>query len=353
MKFNLKSELKVLIFALLVALCEVSFLLYFLNDDNLAIYCFILHFILFIPNLILLLIHRKDTYLTKLLILHIILFSSCFILGSVIYIGIFNTRFLFDKSKRLAPKLVGKADFLFFKAKRETLSDRVDGGLEDVNEYDDIDFYLDIIRYGNINQKTIVLNNGLNFYKPEFAPIFKVAINDESNMIRVQAATALTKIKERYAKEISKVQKKVLDKNGKILNYKEKTIRSSIKSYLSYYQSGILDQEEIKNICLKILGYYDKIDAEKYNIKDLEIMADLHVRISNYDKAYKILKKIFREKEGISQLSIFNYMKTFFYLGKFDSLRKFATLYRGKLNQDDPISVMINDSTILWARKDQ
>jgi len=349
MKYNLKSELKALLFVLMCILVEFLFLTNHLNSLDLWHNYLKIHFILLVINLLCFFLVRKNKYLSKLLLLHAILFFSCFTAGCIVYFGVFLSRFIFGKFKNFNPHFISSNDFLFVKEKKETLIDRLEDGLEHLDEHEYTDSYLDVMRFGSISQKITALNNVLNFYKPEFSEIFDIAINDESNVIRVQAATAVTKIREKYSKQVREAQKKLFNEDGSLPS-KHSSLRSLVKCYMSYIDSGLLDIETIQDISGRILECYNKIGVKNYNIGDLEILSNIYVILQKYDDAHKILQDLYKKKAKPSSVSVLNYLKTLFHLKKMKELREFARKYKNTIDQEDPLSVIINDTSNAWVR---
>ncbi|MGE0754427.1 MAG: hypothetical protein AB7L92_04635, partial [Alphaproteobacteria bacterium] len=58
--------------------------------------------------------------------------------------------------------------------------------------------FMDVIRYGSEAQKRVALSKMTSRFHHSFAPAFKQALNDNSNNIRVQAATAISKIENQF-----------------------------------------------------------------------------------------------------------------------------------------------------------
>lgn len=111
--------------------------------------------------------------------------------------------------------------------------------------------FLDVIAVGSEAQKAQALSKMMLQFHPSFAPAFRMALNDRSNMIRVQAATATTKIENAF-----------LDRLMKITSVRKKhpqdadVLLALAEHYDNYAYTGILDPEREQTNRTKALECY-------------------------------------------------------------------------------------------------
>jgi tetratricopeptide (TPR) repeat protein len=116
----------------------------------------------------------------------------------------------------------------------------------------DVTNYRDVLALGTLVQKRRILSNMLHHYQPEFGPIFLMALEDTDNAVRVQAATAIAKLRKNYSDAIYKNK----------VDFKRFGMRNALSlanAYDDFLQSGIITQEkadEIRSKSIELYEYY-------------------------------------------------------------------------------------------------
>lgn len=121
----------------------------------------------------------------------------------------------------------------------------------------------DILSYGTYQQKRTAIEKLLKFYRPEFSLLLKQGLNDPSNLIRIQSATAILAVDKMHYNEIVNVEKqmKIKPKDIQLLkayadkcyqyatlgvletDRSQKFARIAIESYLTYFQKAQPDRD--------------------------------------------------------------------------------------------------------------
>lgn len=180
---------------------------------------------------------------------------------------------------------------LFPKQKEETseyIYERLQYGLEDTRS-DRVPIpFKDIMHYGNYNQKRIVIEKMLRYFKPEFAPILKVGLEDPSSAIKVQAATAISFIDHKMFDRL------IALKNLHLRDPEDPFLFKSFVEFGAYYSlSGILDKDRLSEILSEIIpainDYLIKFPKE-YVLK--LTLAKLYLLRDDPMRAQKLLEEL-------------------------------------------------------------
>ncbi len=113
--------------------------------------------------------------------------------------------------------------------------------------------FLDIMTVGSDAQKREALSKMTMRFHPRFAPAFKKALQDESNMIRVQAATAITKIENAFLTRLMKLTE-LYQRFPR-----DPVVVLAIAQHCDDYAfTGVLDAERERDNREKALYYYNE-----------------------------------------------------------------------------------------------
>ena len=139
------------------------------------------------------------------------------------------------------------------KTRSQVIYEDIMSGRDDASDQHSVIPFLDVISFGSEVQKRQALAKMTNHYQADFAPVFRKALNDPSNMIRVQAATAIARVESQFLKRMNKlsVTKLLAESNPEML-------RAVAEHYDNYAYTGLLDKDtEIMNRS-KALELYNK-----------------------------------------------------------------------------------------------
>ncbi len=211
-------------------------------------------------------------------------------------------------------------------------------------EYSVIPF-MDVMEIGNEAQKREALSRmSANFY-PRFAPAFKRALVDDHSSIRIQAATAITRIENTFHEKLLRIIQlhRELPKNPIIK-------KGLAEHYDNYAFTGLLDEDR------------ENINREKAREKYLEYLQmrpdDMDVRLKvgrllirakRYDEAANWFKHSLDEGYATDALKIW-YMECLFMTGRYDELRAAASTFRIDLTNYKDIQPEMVESIHLWAQ---
>lgn len=205
--------------------------------------------------------------------------------------------------------------------------------------------FMDVMEIGNEVQKREALSRMAGQFHPRFAPAFKKALMDEHSSIRVQAATAITKIENIFHDKLLKIVQlhREFPKNLVIK-------KGLAEHYDNYAFTGLLDEER------------ERINREKAREKYLEYLQarpdDMEVRLKvgrllirseRYDQAVDWLKHALDEGYATDAIKIW-YMECLFKTGRYDELRSAASTFRIDLTHYKDMQPEMVESIHLWAQ---
>lgn len=205
--------------------------------------------------------------------------------------------------------------------------------------------FMDVMEIGNEVQKREALSRMAGQFHPRFAPAFQKALVDEHSSIRVQAATAITKIENIFHDKLLKIIQlhREFPKNPVIK-------KGLAEHYDNYAFTGLLDAER------------ERINREKAREKYLEYLQmrpdDIDVRLKvgrllirgeRYDQAVDWFKHALDEGYATDAIKIW-YMECLFKTGRFDELRAAASTFRIDLTQYKDMQPEMVESLHLWAQ---
>lgn len=240
---------------------------------------------------------------------------------------------IFPKPERSKPEVVYE-DILY-------------GRDQDPKDYQVIPF-MDVISIGSETQKRRAISRMTEFFEPHFAPAFLKALHDPSNSIRVQAATAVSRIENQFLEEVLKI-------NALIKKHpKDPVIRLALaEHYDNYAFTGILDEErEASNRQKALENYRLYLDMKPKDIHARIKMGRLLLRMKDYNQA----ADWFRQSIDAGYLSdslLIWYVEALYASGRFTELRKQARGLLGKVGELRENNPALVESIMLWAEEDK
>lgn len=211
-------------------------------------------------------------------------------------------------------------------------------------EYSVIPF-MDVMEIGNEAQKREALSRMASNFHPRFAPAFKQALVDEYSSIRVQAATAITRIENIFHEKLLKITQlhREFPKNPIIK-------KGLAEHYDNYAFTGLLDEERERTNREKAREKY--LEYLQMRSDDMEVrlkVGRLLIRSQRYDEAANWFKHSLEEGYATDPLKIW-YMECLFMTRRYDELRTAASTFRIDLSQYKNFQPEMVESIHLWAQ---
>lgn len=204
--------------------------------------------------------------------------------------------------------------------------------------------FLDILSFGTRQQKQSMIALISSRFQPAFAPVLRKALNDGNNAIRVQAATAATRVENNFLERSME-----LADEAKRNPHSPAVLLALARHYDAYAFAGILDERrERENRDRAVAAYRGYLELKP---EDLSIKAELGrllVRKGDFAAAVSLLHQAIEDRVGSSQVALW-YMESLFNLGRFDELNRLTTLYREQFETDKELPLEVGEVLKLWA----
>ena len=205
--------------------------------------------------------------------------------------------------------------------------------------------FMDVIKRGTETQKREAILKMTQFFHPDFGVVLKMALReDASNVVRVQAATAITKIKNNFFSQLlklEKLRKKYPDRQEVVLAI------ASVYDDLAF--STILEPEqeiEARGLALK---FYQEFLAHKPNDKRIHyLIGRLLLRQSRYEEAVRWFENAITPETARLDIWVL-YAECLFQLKRFADLRRQANANCDLVLKARKYPDAICESVLFWS----
>jgi hypothetical protein len=233
---------------------------------------------------------------------------------------------------------------LFMSRSQRIYDDIVVGRDESSKNYSVIPF-LDVLSFGNEQQKRQALAKMTSNFHPNFSPAFRKALLDDSNSIRVQAATA-----------ISKIENQFMERLIKLTELKERFPREPVvvmalaEHYDNYAYTGLLDADRERGNRQKALDHYlEYLELDPTKLEVRTHVGRILMRSKEYAKAADWFRKcadLGYRSDAMSQWQA----EALFECKRYDELRRLS----GNLRSDNATSasaqpLVVKEALGVWA----
>lgn len=207
--------------------------------------------------------------------------------------------------------------------------------------------FLDVLDLGTVPQKREALARITRYFRPLFAPALRKAANDNSNAVRVQAATAISRIEDAFQTYSQKLDE--------ALNYEKdntELIRLSARHYDEYAYTGILDPDREKDCREKALSLYSRyLEKEKNDVDARVSVGRLLLKNGEQEAAANWFAKCV-DGGWVSGDLLLWYMETLYNLKRLSTLRHIADTYYEEIMSDrESYPQQVVDTIRLWTTK--
>jgi hypothetical protein len=207
--------------------------------------------------------------------------------------------------------------------------------------------FSEILAFGSFHQKQALIALIGQSFRPLFGPILKRALLDDSNAVRVQAATAMNKIEDRMHARTIELRRPVTQDPEDL-----EALRALALHYDQCLYSRILDghrEEETRDLALE--AYRPCIDARPDDLETRIAISRLLLRAGKYEEAVLWLAKVSQE-DGVTSQARLWYMESLYNLGRFAELRAYAGPHRNQIEGSDDLPSSALDAVRMWAAAD-
>ncbi len=179
--------------------------------------------------------------------------------------------------------------------------------------------FIDVITLGTEAQKRRALSRMTDHFNPTFAPAYKKALQDESNAIRVQAASSITKIENQFSSMLMKIEQ--LEKK----HPNDMKIKLGLARYYdSYAFTGLLDDAREEENQIKALEKYrEYLEGRPEDIEARIEAGRLLLRTGEYEQVLELFNDCIEAGYGNDTLKLWM-VEALFEAGRFKELRRIA-----------------------------
>ncbi len=229
---------------------------------------------------------------------------------------------------------------------RALFQEIVASGTDDDASARSISSFTDILSFGTFDQKQALLALIAAYFKPAFAPALKAALAHEEPAIRVQAATAVAQIEQRFVRRSVDLEQEMARRPGDA-----PLIGAAARHYDDYAFTGLLDADRQDENRARALALYSAALERTPDNGALELAKGrLLVRVGRHAEASALLA---RSAEGgrLPQTGAIWYLECLFQLRAFDRLRAVAQRLAPLLDKDEAADPILRDAARLWGRE--
>jgi len=204
--------------------------------------------------------------------------------------------------------------------------------------------FMDILSFGTRQQKQSMIALITSRFQPAFAPVLRKALNDSNNAIRVQAATATTKIENNF-----------LERSMQLADAAKKNPRGPdvlvdlARHYDAYAFAGILDEKrERENRDQAIAAYRGYLELKPDDLAGKAELGRLLARKGDYAQAIALLHQAIEDRVSSPQIVLW-YMESLYNLGRYEELCRLTPNYQESFETDKELPVEVGEALKLWA----
>lgn len=204
--------------------------------------------------------------------------------------------------------------------------------------------FTDILAFGTFEQKQGLLALIATYFKPAFAPALKAALAHEEPAIRVQAATAVAQIEQRFMRRSVDLESELARRPGDV-----PLIAAAARHYDDYAFTGLLDSERQDENRKRALALYSAALEKTPENGALELAKGrLLVRLEAFEEASQLLARS-AEAGRLPPVGTIWYLECLFRQRAYARLRKVAARIAPLLDKDPNADPLLRDAANLWG----
>lgn len=202
----------------------------------------------------------------------------------------------------------------------------------------------ELISMGSRNDKQLAIAMMARNFNAAFAPAFKQALADDDNAVRVQAASAITRIEDQYQQAAMRFEAKA--KKTPSL----KTFRALAEHYDSHANAGLTDSDSILELRKKSAkAYQHALTIAPDDYSTLWAYGRLLVRMKQFMESCRIYEHAFSLGNEVIVTDRVWYWEALYRGKRYQDLRNQVERYFGTLPEDVNLPPTLMDTLRLWA----
>ncbi len=204
--------------------------------------------------------------------------------------------------------------------------------------------FMDVLSFGSEVQKRQALAKATSHFHPNFAPVFRKALSDSSNTIRVMAATGISKVESIFLKRMMQLAE------IKNLHPKDHLVTWALaEHYDNYAYTGLLDFDREQLNRQKALEYYNEyLQMQPQDIEPRNRIGRILMREKEYTKACDWFRQCITAGYASDSISLW-YSEALFACGRYDDLRRYRASLPPVSIQAAALNPGMREALSLWA----
>jgi len=224
----------------------------------------------------------------------------------------------------------------------ERLYQELSGAIQRSQKGSQVVPFLDVMAHGTRIQKQLAIGMMSRYYQPSFAAALRAGLADEDNSVRVQAATAIANIEDRFLNEALRIERRVERQGG------AETLLDLARHYDRYAYSGLLDEDRERHNRERALATYRRYLERRPDDPGAQVAAGrLLLRLGEVRAACDWLAAARARFGGSPQLDVW-YMETLYRLRRYSELRAIAAETAAGVADFESLAPVFRDTARLW-----
>ncbi len=204
--------------------------------------------------------------------------------------------------------------------------------------------FADVLSFGQLSQKQELITLIAGDFRPEFAHVLRMALNDTNNAVRVQAATAIARIEDEFLQRSLRLSAAVLE-----APLDASRVLSLATLLDEYATAGIMDRERAAAAREQaVQAYVDYLQLVGDDPAAQQAIGRLRLLAGDCAGAARWLEQRGDAGSALPESRLV-YMEALFELGRFDELRRYAATHAHDLLLTDGLPLEARETAKLWA----
>jgi hypothetical protein len=204
--------------------------------------------------------------------------------------------------------------------------------------------FADILGFGTLDQKQELIGLIANEFRPAFAPTLRLALTDTNNAVRVQAASAITRVEDEFQQHSLALADEVRRHPGDA-----RRVHALAAYHDEYARSGILDVDRARDSRETARrAYLDYLQLRPGDHVARAAVGRLLVQDGRYQDAADWLVEAIAAPEGRVH-ALLLWMEAQFNLGRFAEVRWAAVTHAAELIDRDDTPLLARETLKLWS----
>lgn len=222
------------------------------------------------------------------------------------------------------------------------------GGDQDLREEDVLPMR-DVMVSGNVRDKQAALSKLARNFNPSFAPLLQRALDDGSNAVRVQAASALCRL---GMASLSRIMQ--LESRAARAGCRPEAVLELAEEYRCYAASGLLDQPAQRQMEVSALSCYRRYLAQRPGDELAKIAGSgLLLRAGRAEEVCGLLDGAWRHTAERKLAVLMLYLEGLFMRGRFQQMRAVIKDFFEEYPAEAIPSDQAYDALSVWINAEQ